>query len=230
MEVEAENFGEGLQCLSAFRASLPDRRRARLYSRYIPVSNAFRHSGHHCQGDRCGKAYGLVPKVSNAFRHSGHHCHHGTTPSVGCFIIRSPMPFGIQGITATTDGQKYLDAVKRGLQCLSAFRASLPAVAFWQTDVFPHGGSPMPFGIQGITAGRPAFEWLVITTGSPMPFGIQGITALRSGWSEKITDLKSLQCLSAFRASLPPAGCGKSHLVTLMSPMPFGIQGITAIR
>ncbi len=69
----------------------------------------------------------------------------------------------------------------------------------------------MPFGIQGITA-----SGLIITirsggiTESPMPFGIQGITA-------DIVEMKtpefgevSLQCLSAFRASLPQARESKS--------------------
>ncbi len=67
-------------------------------------------------------------------------------------------------------------------------------------------------------------EWL-----SPMPFGIQGITARINTMEIKIIYQASLQCLSAFRASLPT-----DHLRELCekfraSPMPFGIQGITAL-
>ena len=117
-----------LQCLSAFRASLPRERGC----------NPIRHIG-----------------VSNAFRHSGHHCHRGNWKTV-----------------------RLLDW---GLQCLSAFRASLPAWGEREPEysLLP---SPMPFGIQGITATCSGTTVRITENGSPMPFGIQGITALLAMW------------------------------------------------
>ena len=116
-------------------------------------------------------------------------------------MITSPMPFGIQGITAVPMGLRYTTPVRM---------------------------SPMPFGIQGITATtqlvEPAprphvsnafrhsghhcrtiadFEGNFRAVLSPMPFGIQGITAPPSGCLTGLKRSSRLQCLSAFRASLP---------------------------
>ena len=90
------------------------------------------------------------------------------------------------------------------LQCLSAFRASLPNEKIANGELAPEM-SPMPFGIQGITA--------------------EIIDPLDSDKPDN-----SLQCLSAFRASLPSVLHRVAWLHREGSPMPFGIQGITARR
>ena len=115
-----------LQCLSAFRASLPLASPPQTQPSQ-GVSNAFRHSGHHCRWRLERALLDLGLKVSNAFRHSGHHCQNMKYTKVVKAGKSSPMPFGIQGITASR---------RRG------------------GKVPPFGMSPMPFGIQGITAER----------------------------------------------------------------------------
>ena len=117
------------------------------------------------------------------------------------------MPFGIQGITAASEGIEVVKLPSASLQCLSAFRASLPRGSgsnqLWEAK------SPMPFGIQGITAVEILILSALIGATSPMPFGIQGITAPLLAKSGGSATIQGLQCLSAFRASLPQccSGC-----------------------
>ena len=116
------------------------------------VSNAFRHSGHHCLSLPWSGPHGQIGLVSNAFRHSGHHCLHGERRNPNFRFFQSPMPFGIQGITAS---------------------------------------------------GAAMISLSLLLTLSPMPFGIQGITAQKGRVHGMNISLSCLQCLSAFRASLP---------------------------
>ncbi len=148
------------------------------------------------------KPSSIASEVSNAFRHSGHHCPYTLHRGQPHLLSPSPMPFGIQGITAPT-----------------------PSTLIHEDDMQP---SPMPFGIQGITASAkdsgqklwPSCLQCLSAFRASLPhesvlvFGrgrisLQCLSAFRASLPDKpalvILDeaQASLQCLSAFRASLP---------------------------
>ena len=114
--------------------------------------------------------------VSNAFRHSGHHCR--------------------------ARGARACGTAAASLQCLSAFRASLP-----NPDASRVSGDSQTC-LQCLSAFRAS-----LPRGAKLAFSIF---------------FRCLQCLSAFRASLPSEYSSSIIGEVIGSPMPFGIQGITA--
>ncbi len=115
--------------------------------------------------------------VSNAFRHSGHHCHGAKAAKLGYVKLKSPMPFGIQGITAPSvirarqeERRGVSNAFRHsGHHCLSSARMTPSWSSNPVSNAFRHSGHHCQFGKLALAKlGFPK---------SPMPFGIQGITA-----------------------------------------------------